>query len=322
MNRIVIPTLVLCLMVMCVICGYSADQKTEQAKPEEQAKPKPVQTSEQEKASGIIKELRGSAPDKPVILVQPLDKANAQKVENFYPLILRADAQELERIKQLIRDIESGKTSGPAVTRPNRAPIGRAGGAAGAARGAAASRAGGAAMPAGSLEEKSKPEQSKMEEQEKASAIIKELRGSAPDKPVIMVEMLDKKEEQEKAIAEIKKLGGSVTIDENNPDKPVLMVDLSYPEVTDAGLEHLNGFNRLRHLNLSKTKITDIGLEHLKGLTELATLDLSGNPVTDAGLDNLKGLTKLQRLSLTGTKVTDEGVKKLQRALWNCKIEH
>ncbi len=67
-------------------------------------------------------------------------------------------------------------------------------------------------------------------------------------------------------------------------------------DVTDAGLEHLNGFSRLEELQLDNTQITDAGLEHVGNLTQLRTL------------------------SLVNSEVTAAGVAKLQQALPNCKI--
>src|SRR5271157_3041520 len=75
--------------------------------------------------------------------------------------------------------------------------------------------------------------------------------------------------DQAKAIAEIEKLGGKVAVDDKNPDKPVIDVDLMDTQVTDAGLSHLDRFPHLQSLNLYNTKVTDAGLEHVKGLAEL-----------------------------------------------------
>ena len=107
------------------------------------------------------------------------------------------------------------------------------------------------------------------------------------------------KESQADAVAAIEELGGKVKFGENNPDKPVVGVDLSRQPVTDAKLEHLKDLTNLQELNLAGTKVTDDGLVHLKGMTNLQTLELSYGPkVTDAGLVHLKGLTSLQTLSL------------------------
>jgi hypothetical protein len=118
--------------------------------------------------------------------------------------------------------------------------------------------------------------------------------------------------EQAKAIAELEKLGGKVTIDDRSPDKPVIDVELTGTEVTDAGLEHLKGLTTLQMLDLSGTEVTDAGLEHLKGLAKLRTLDLAVTKVTDAGLVHLKGLTELQSLDVGGTRVTGAGLEHLK----------
>ena len=117
--------------------------------------------------------------------------------------------------------------------------------------------------------------------------------------------------EQAKAVAEIQKLGGKITIDKNNPGKPVTAVRLMDTKVTDAGLEHFKGLRHLQSLELGNTTITDAGLEHLKSLTQLENLDLRGTKITDAGLEHLKGMTNLQSLYLSGTNVTDVGLEHL-----------
>ena len=68
------------------------------------------------------------------------------------------------------------------------------------------------------------------------------------------------------------------------------------------------------------TEVSDAGLEHLQGLTELQALSLSFATAADAGLQYLKGLTKLRRLDLSGTKVADAGEHDLQKALPNVTI--
>jgi internalin A len=69
--------------------------------------------------------------------------------------------------------------------------------------------------------------------------------------------------DEAKAIAEIERLGGKVTVDEKNPGRPVVAVDFTDTQVTDAGLEHLTGLTKLQSLNLEETQITDAGLTYL-----------------------------------------------------------
>ena len=66
----------------------------------------------------------------------------------------------------------------------------------------------------------------------------------------------------------------------------------------------------LRVLELNGTEVTDAGLEHLEGLIRLQTLSLFDTQITDAGLEHLEASGRLPALPLGETKVTDEGVKK------------
>ncbi len=92
----------------------------------------------------------------------------------------------------------------------------------------------------------------------------------------------------------------------------VTFVNLNDTQVSDAGLEHLEGLPRLQTLWLDNTKVSDAGLERLKGLTKLQLLSLVNTKVGDAGLQHLKGLTQLQGLSLVNTKVSDAGLEHLR----------
>ena len=71
---------------------------------------------------------------------------------------------------------------------------------------------------------------------------------------------------QGKAVAKVNKLGGRVTIDEKDPDKPVIGIDLTATLITDAGLDGLKALTRLQRLALGGTRVTDAGLERLKTL--------------------------------------------------------
>ena len=100
----------------------------------------------------------------------------------------------------------------------------------------------------------------------------------------------------------------------------VVSLALGVTQITDAGLKHLGALNQLEFLSVENTRITNDGLRHLRQLTQLRQLSLNGTRVTDAGLDYLQGLVHLEVLDVQGTHVTAEGVAKLQKALPNCEI--
>jgi len=151
--------------------------------------------------------------------------------------------------------------------------------------------------------------------------------------------------EADKALADIMGLGGRIERDDKAADKPIIGINLGATaatdatldelksfdkvrrlllngtKITDAGLEKLKGLGGLQKLYLVDTKITDAGLEHLKGLSELQVLSIVGTQVTDAGLEHLKGLSKLESLFVFGTKVTEAGAKKLQESIPKLKVE-
>jgi hypothetical protein len=81
--------------------------------------------------------------------------------------------------------------------------------------------------------------------------------------------------------------------------------------VTDAGMRHLKGLSQLRYLELDETLVGDHGLEDLRGLKQLGTLWLFKSQVTDVGMEVIKGLSDLHKLSLCGARVTDAGVQQL-----------
>jgi hypothetical protein len=146
--------------------------------------------------------------------------------------------------------------------------------------------------------------------------------------------------QQARAIAEIEKRGGKIEVDEQSPGKPVIgvrlggakdvdaalpfladlpslrSVDLSVAKgaesVTDAGLVHLAGMDRLQQLNLANTRISDKGLEQLQSLAALRSLDLHDTLVTDVGMKCLRGLIALQKLSLWGNHITDAGLAQIK----------
>ena len=82
--------------------------------------------------------------------------------------------------------------------------------------------------------------------------------------------------------------------------------------VTDAGLVHLSGLSRLRHLSLDETKVTNAGLAAIAGLGHLQDLHLNDTAVSDAGLIHLEAVNGLASLHLRGTKIGDAGLIHLE----------
>jgi len=86
-----------------------------------------------------------------------------------------------------------------------------------------------------------------------------------------------------------------------------VVLQMANPDVTDPVLEHLEGMDRLRELDLSDTQVTDAGLRRLRGLESLETLRLKGTAVTDRGMhETLETLPALRQLDLRGTAVRRE----------------
>lgn len=114
--------------------------------------------------------------------------------------------------------------------------------------------------------------------------------------------------DMQRAIAQIDRLKGAILVDDDDPARPVIGVNLNCSaNVVDATLAHLRAFPRLRVLRLNFTGVTDDGLAHLKGLTELRELTLDYTQVTDLGLVHLRGLPRLQSLSLSHTPAENRG---------------
>jgi Leucine-rich repeat (LRR) protein len=129
---------------------------------------------------------------------------------------------------------------------------------------------------------------------------------------------------QRDAVAAIKKLGGVVVWSKpagprwlreilgDDFFKDVFYVGAVGSEVTDVGLNYLDGLSRLQELDLSNTRLPDAGLERLTGLSQLQVLCIGGTKITDAGLEHLTGLSQLQVLFVGGTKITDAGLEHLK----------
>jgi hypothetical protein len=147
---------------------------------------------------------------------------------------------------------------------------------------------------------------------------------------------------QSEALAALKVFDPIVTFDESKPGRPVVAVQFrpntvekvgdddlarlkcfpnlrsldvpSAPKVTDAGLKHLTGLNRLVELNLNWTGVTAQGVVNLvKGRLLMERLDIAGVPFRDEDLAAMRGVPDLRALTLRGTLITNEGLAQLKR---------
>ncbi|MBN1908152.1 MAG: hypothetical protein JW818_00300 [Pirellulales bacterium] len=135
---------------------------------------------------------------------------------------------------------------------------------------------------------------------------------------------------QQEAIEAIEKLGGHVypSVDGIGFDDTTISdaalehvkwfprlkeLTLNDTHISDAALEHLVGLNHLEQLNLYGTRVTGTGLRHLKGHKHLRYLNLNNTKATDTALENLEGMSALEDLGLMNTQVTDAGLKHLSQ---------
>src|SRR5262249_10251638 len=147
---------------------------------------------------------------------------------------------------------------------------------------------------------------------------------------------------QRESLALLKPFDPIVTFDESRPGRPVIAIrfhpntaqkpgddDLarlkSFPnlrsldlpsasKVTDAGLKHLTGLDRLIELNLNWTSVTAGGVVDLvKGRLMMERLEISGVPFRDEDLAAMRGVPDIQTLSLRSTRITDAGLVQLKR---------
>jgi hypothetical protein len=111
----------------------------------------------------------------------------------------------------------------------------------------------------------------------------------------------------ENAIKFVIGLNGKIERDDNVDGKPVIGVDLTNKNVTDAGLKELVGLKQLQELDHSGTEVTELGLKELAVFKQLRKLELYQTKTTNAGLKELAALKQLQELVLWNTKVTVQG---------------
>jgi internalin A len=97
---------------------------------------------------------------------------------------------------------------------------------------------------------------------------------------------------------------------------------------SDAEMAWIGRLGRLEelYLNVSNSDgppasgLTDAGMVHVAGLDRLRTLLISSNRVGNAGLKPVGGLTGLQNLTILMTQATPEGVSGLRRSLPKLRV--
>lgn len=92
------------------------------------------------------------------------------------------------------------------------------------------------------------------------------------------------------------------------------LVDLSGTAVSDAGLEHLTALPDLVDVGLAQSKVTDAGVARLIRSKDLEFLSLSNTSITDAILPEIAKLPSLEGLDILKTRVTDRGLAALAGA--------
>jgi internalin A len=94
--------------------------------------------------------------------------------------------------------------------------------------------------------------------------------------------------------------------------KTLRRLDLSLTYVSDRGIEHLKGLDRLESLNLFAAEfVTDAAVAFLRGNRQLTTLNLRGTDVTDTSLAYVAELANLKSLDISFTQITDVGLEHL-----------
>jgi Leucine rich repeat len=101
--------------------------------------------------------------------------------------------------------------------------------------------------------------------------------------------------------------------------------ELRYLGLVDAGLTNielggLKNLSLLEHLSLSENpKITDAGMQTVKNFERLRELYLANTAITDKGLAALRGLDGLRTLNVANTKVTADAADKFVDAMPNLR---
>lgn len=109
----------------------------------------------------------------------------------------------------------------------------------------------------------------------------------------------------------VRQLGGTAKRLDWPKDRIAFVVDLSGTKTTDADLAALSLVSGMSDLDLSFTLVTDKGIAHLAGYQKLNTLRLIGTKVTNAAIESLQRIPDLDHLHVAQTAMTHAEVVKL-----------
>ena len=121
------------------------------------------------------------------------------------------------------------------------------------------------------------------------------------------------------AVVALEARGGMVVRENNNPNGPVVEVNLGFTKTTDADVMGLAAFTQLRKLRLAQNGTVHRGdgqpglngtaFRILAGLQRLEDLDVSGCDISDAGMKAIATLRGLKVLNISANMLSDVGMK-------------
>ena len=79
--------------------------------------------------------------------------------------------------------------------------------------------------------------------------------------------------------------------------------------VSDIGVKHLSGLQRLSTLAINAKGVTDVGAEYLRRCFSLRVLRLIDSQISDRGLRAIAQLPELSELFIPGSRISDNGIK-------------
>jgi internalin A len=127
------------------------------------------------------------------------------------------------------------------------------------------------------------------------------------DLPSVRRIQLHPEQVTDEALQALREIGRLCTLDQANERQRLEILAPLADEVESPARD-----GEIKFLDLSKCPITDAGLAHLKGLDKLETLDLSETKVTARGLAALKELPKLDDLYLPDLELSAADLRPLK----------